>query len=143
MKEFPFYKQVTNKDCGITCLRMIAKYRGKSSDILTRKGLKKADNSGISLLQLKTNADLIGIKTFASRVPVNYLAKINLPLILHWNRNHFVILFEVVKNSYHIADPARGILALTQLELISHWKDDEYTNIDGGIVLGFFDSEYE
>ena len=139
MKEFPFYKQVNNKDCGMTCLRMIAKYYGKSSDILTISSLTKAHPKSMSLLQLKSNAESLGLKTSASRVPVNYLGKIDLPVILHWNRNHFVILFEVDKNSYHIADPARGVLILTQQELIPHWKDEEYTTKNGGIVLGFSD----
>jgi hypothetical protein len=29
-KKFPFYKQLDYRDCGATCLRMVAKYYGKT-----------------------------------------------------------------------------------------------------------------
>ena len=33
MSKFPFYKQLDGMDCGPTCLRMIAKYYGKTFSV--------------------------------------------------------------------------------------------------------------
>ena len=137
MKDFPYYKQVNNRDCGMTCLRMIAKYYGKSSDVLEMTSLTKAHRKGVDFSQLKNHAETIGLKVSANRMPIHTLTKVELPAIIPWNKNHFVVLIEISNGSYHIADPARGRITLSQQEFLPYWKDDGYTNKDGGIAMSF------
>jgi len=137
MKDFPYYKQVNNRDCGMTCLRMIAKYYGKSSDVLEMTSLTKAHRKGVDFQQLKNHAETIGFKVSANRMPIHALTKVDLPAIIPWNKNHFVVLIEINKNQYHIADPARGMITLSQQEFLPLWKDAEYSAKHGGAAMTF------
>ena len=46
LKNFPFYKQPDSKDCGPTCLKIIAKYYGKTLNIQTLRSLSETTREG-------------------------------------------------------------------------------------------------
>ena len=111
MAEFPFYKQHDAMQCGITCLRMVCKYFGKefSSDRLS--GICFATNEGVSILGISEAAEKIGLHTLCGKFKVEQLTEISLPCILHWNQNHFVVLYKKKKKKwFYIADPAQGLI---------------------------------
>ncbi len=63
MKSFPFYKQLDSMDCGPTCLRMIAKYYGKSYSLSFLREKCYIDKAGVSLKGISEAAELIGLRT--------------------------------------------------------------------------------
>ena len=63
MGKFPFYKQLDIMDCGPTCLRMIAKYYGKSYTLQELRRKTSITREGVSLLDLSRAAESIGFRT--------------------------------------------------------------------------------
>ena len=107
-------------DCGPTCLRMVAKYYGKFYSLPFLREKCYIDKAGVSLKGISEAAELIGFRTVAVKLPlfqesktISSLAEAPLPAILHWNQNHFIVLYKIGKKSVWIADPAAGRVELT------------------------------
>ena len=67
-------------------------------------------NEGISLLGIDNAAQKIGFKTVSGRLTVSALKLAVFPCILHWNQNHFVVLYKGKKGKvFYIADPGKGL----------------------------------
>jgi ATP-binding cassette subfamily B protein len=94
-KNFPFYKQPDSKDCGPTCLKIIAKHYGKTLNIQTLRNLSETTREGSNLLNISDAAESIGFKTLGVKLSVEKLHEAPLPCILHWNKNHYVVLYKV------------------------------------------------
>lgn len=127
-----FVRQRDAMLCGVSCLSMICKYYGKniSMDLLTN--LCKVTHSGISMLGLHQAALKLGFSTVAGKIDILQLS-IFLPCILHWNQNHFVVLYKIKANNFYIADPAKGLVRYSREEFQQHWignqTDDQLVGI--------------
>lgn len=76
----------------------------------------------MSLLGLSKVAQRLGFRTMNVSIPLVKLHDLPLPCILHWNQNHFVIIYRIDDHRrYYICDPAKGLLRLTEDEFLSHW----------------------
>ncbi len=88
---FPLFKQLDAMDCGATCLRMIAKWYGKTFDGKFLRELSYTGREGVSLAGLSRAAESIGFKTLAVKVDINFLIEVApSPCISDWNQSHFV-----------------------------------------------------
>ena len=95
-KAFPHFKQPDAKDCGPTCLRIIAKHYGKSLSLQQIRNLSETTREGSSLMGLSEAAESMGFKTLGVKINLQMLVEdAPLPCILHWNKNHFVVLYDV------------------------------------------------
>ena len=124
--KFPFYKQLDAMDCGPTCLRMIARYYGKKFSVQQLRDNSYIQRTGVNLLGLSEAAESIGFRTTGVRTTLSKLEQQSkLPCILHWDHNHFVVLYKVAKEfgrmRYYIADPAYGKLCYDEDGLKEHW----------------------
>lgn len=63
MKKFPNYRQAETKDCGPTCLKIIAKFYGKILDIQELRDCSETTRDGSNLLMLSDAAEKIGFRT--------------------------------------------------------------------------------
>ncbi|WP_196895237.1 peptidase domain-containing ABC transporter [Aureivirga marina] len=121
-KKFPFFKQLDYRDCGPTCLRMIAKHYGKtlSREFLREKaGITKI---GVTLGGIADAAEQIEMRTLGMRVSFQSLIEeIPLPCIVPWEQNHFVIVYETTKEKIFVADPAKNLVEYTHDEFIEKW----------------------
>ncbi|WP_293299334.1 peptidase domain-containing ABC transporter [Pedobacter sp. UBA4863] len=139
MKTFPFYKQPDQMDCGPTCLRMIAKHYGKNFSLQRLRDIAGINKEGVSLLGISEAAEKIGFRIMGSRLTLQQLTETDFPVILHWNQNHFVILFKIkttkANGVYHIADPAKGIIQYTETEFLKHWLSTHNNGHSQGIAL--------
>lgn len=137
MKKFPFYKQADSKDCGPTCLKIIAKYYGKTINIQDLRILSETTREGSNLLSLSEAAERLHFRTLAVKINLTSLKdEAPLPCILHWNKNHYVILYKIKNNIYYISDPAFGLLEYSQEEFLKLWignNANEHT--EEGITL--------
>ena len=68
MKSFPFYKQLDSMDSSPTCLRMIAKYYGKSYLLPFQREKCYIDKAGVNLKGISESAELIGLRTVLSNL---------------------------------------------------------------------------
>jgi ATP-binding cassette, subfamily B, bacterial len=81
---FKFYKQTDFKDCGSTCLRIIAKHYGKLISLQEIPEISETIREGTSLLKLSDAAEAMGFKTIGAKLSfVNLKQQAHLPLIVH------------------------------------------------------------
>jgi len=122
MLHFPFFHQPDAMLCGPTCLRMIAKYYGKSISLEKLQRLSETTRSGSSLQNIAYAAENIGFRTLGVKIDFKKLEEYApLPCIVHWNQNHFVVVYKIKKGVVYVADPGHGLLKYTTQEFISHW----------------------
>ncbi len=96
MPKFPFYAQPDQMDCGPTCLRMVAKYHGKSYSIQNLREKTQISREGVSLLGIAEAAEAIGMRSLAVKISLETLiTDVPLPCVVHWEQNHFVVVYEI------------------------------------------------
>ena len=136
MKKFPSYKQTEAKDCGPTCIKMIAKHYGKVINTQQLRDLSETTREGSSLLGLSEAAETIGFRTLGVKLSLDKLEEAPLPCILHWNNEHYVVLHKIKKNTLYNADPAHGRITYTQKEFIQQWiGNNASAKTEEGIAL--------
>ena len=140
MDVFPYYRQLDAMDCGPTCLRMIAKFYGKSYSLQTLRARSFISRNGVSMLGISDAAESIGFRTSGVRVSFEQLAEdVPLPCILHWNQSHFVVCYDVKKKkgqySFRIADPATQLVTYNELELKRCWLATKSDGEEKGTAL--------
>jgi len=152
MKSFPFYKQPDDKDCGPTCLRIIAKHYKKSIALQQIRTLAETTREGSGLLGLSNAAEALGFRTLG--VKINFttlLADAPLPCIVHWNKNHYVVVYKIDKaGKVYVSDPGYGLITYTKAEFIKYWiGENAHENTEEGIALvletspSFYTSDFE
>lgn len=88
------------------------------------------------MLGIEQAANAIGMHTLCARISISYFAKAQLPCILHWNQNHFVILYKIKKGKkFYIADPAKGLVTYTLEEFKQHWISTRSDGEDKGVAM--------
>ena len=150
MKKFTNYTQVDSKDCGPTCLKIISKHYGKTINIQVLRDFSETNREGSNLLFISDAAEKIGFRTLGIKLNLERLNEAPLPCVLHWNKNHYVVLYKIKKNKYFISDPAFGLLEYHPAELLKSWiGNNAYENTEEGIALlleptpKFFQSEFD
>lgn len=123
---FTFYRQHDAMQCGITCLKMVCKYYGREYSLDELSKLCSTSRAGVTLLGINEAASELGFRTFCGKPTIEQLTEAPLPAILHWNQNHFVVLYKVKKlrngkHRYYIADPGRDLLCYTDEEMQDYW----------------------
>ena len=139
--------QRDNMDCGPTCLAMIVEYFGRD---VNRDHLRECcalGKDGVSLLGISKAAEAIGLKTIGGRTSFDSLTQeFPLPCIVHWNQNHFVVVYKIKKRkglySIYVADPSKGLMTYTKEEFCKHWISTQTDGIEKGIALLFEPTEY-
>lgn len=145
MTKFPNYIQTESKDCGPTCLKIIAKFYGKILKIQDLRDYTETNRYGSNLLMLGDAAEKIGFRSISAKVDLNKLQEIPLPCILHWNKKHYVVLYNIssklsIQNKkgriYSISDPAIGLIEYSQEEFLKFWIGNNANEMtEEGIVL--------
>ncbi|MCY1510163.1 Lactococcin-G-processing and transport ATP-binding protein LagD [compost metagenome] len=122
-------------DCGPTCLRMIAKHYGKTFSLQRLRDICGLNREGVSLLGISEAAEKIGFRTTGARISPKELKEIDLPVILHWNQNHFVVLYRIKGGQYYIADPGKGLIRYDEKEFLNNWLSTKMDDLHFGILL--------
>lgn len=97
MKKFPIHIQHDAMLCGNTCLQMVAEYYGQKYSSEQMENICPATAEGVSMLAICRAAEQIGLHAICGRIAINDLINVQMPSILHWNQNHFVVLYKVKK----------------------------------------------
>ena len=118
---FPFLKQHDESDCGAACLGMICKYYKMPMGLNRLRDMCNVSRDGTSMAALAEAAETLGFVTRGVRTGYEALMRTELPAILHWEGNHFVVLYEINKKDVKIADPGLGIRRLARDEFEKSW----------------------
>ncbi len=152
MKLFPFYKQPDTKDCGPTCLRIVSKYYGKTIPLQQIRNLSETTREGSSLLGLSDAAENLGFRSLGVQIDFSTLVEeVPLPCIVHWNKQHFVVVYKIDKTGkIYISDPSYGLITYEKQEFIKFWiGENADENTEEGIALllettpSFFKNEFD
>ena len=123
MPRFPFVRQKDAMQCGAACLSSICRHYGKpySTRFISRFCQETA--TGVSLRALSMAAEHLGFDTMCVKIQKSAVADCNLPCILHWNQNHFVVLYKTnaARHKYYICDPGKGLTCLNEKEFDAAW----------------------
>lgn len=137
--KFPIYIQHDAMQCGIACLQMVCKFYGKQYSLAQLSELCFATNEGVSLLGISQAAEKLGLHTICGRATTEQLSKVQLPCIVYWNQNHFVILYKVKKcrkhTRYYVADPSKGRVEYLEKEFKEGWLSSQSKGEEKGIAM--------
>ena len=138
---FPFIQQPDSMECGATCLRMIAKYYGKEYSAETMQRLCLVTREGVSMLSISDAAEYLGFRTVCGRITLEKVVEQRpFPCILHWNQEHFVILYDVKtrrdgEHIFCIADPGKNLLQLDEDTVRNAWISTRTRGEEKGILM--------
>ncbi len=149
-RKFPFYKQTESKDCGPTCIKIIARHYGKVINTQKLRLLGETTRIGSSLLGLSEAAEKIGLRSLSIQLSFKNLVEAPMPFIAHWNKVHFVVVYKIKNGKVYVSDPALGLLIYTKEEFINSWignNADETTPEGIALMLEptpyFYQEEYD
>lgn len=101
-------RQAEAAECGLASLAMVANWWGHDVDLNALRRRFGVSSRGISLRTLMQTADAMGLAPRPLKVGLDGLSAIQLPAILHWDMNHFVVLERIAKGKAYILDPGLG-----------------------------------
>lgn len=131
--KFPFFKQLDYRDCGPTCLRMIAKNYGKTFSREFLRDKAGITRIGVTMAGIADAAEAIEMRTLGMRIALNSLVnEIPTPCIVPWRQKHFVVVYKTTKDKIYIADPAQGLLVYSHQDFLEAWTN---TSDKTGFVL--------
>ncbi|MFK3695915.1 peptidase domain-containing ABC transporter [Serratia bockelmannii] len=107
-KKVPVILQTEAAECGLACVAMISEYFGHGIDMISFRAKNPVTMRGMTLLDVMNAAATLKLITRPIKLELEYLSKISMPCILHWNMNHFVVLTEVRSGNLYINDPGSG-----------------------------------
>ncbi|MCF6407050.1 peptidase domain-containing ABC transporter [Chitinophaga filiformis] len=146
-KKFPRYKQSDAMDCGPTCLKMVAAHYGRQFPLQYLRELSKSTRQGVTVADLVAAGESLGFKTFPAELPFTVLSeKAPLPCILHWEKQHFVVLHSITATHAYVADPAVGrTITYTKEQFLKAWRKEEESTSGRALFLeptaGFYAQE--
>ena len=135
MRRFPLILQRDAIQCGVSCLQMICKYYGQSYSFEEFEKICFPTVEGISLLGIKDAAETVGLSTTCCQLSLHALKRISFPCILHWNQNHFVVLYKYKRGKFYIADPGIGKTEYLEKEFVKYWSFDHQNSNMGTCLL--------
>jgi ATP-binding cassette, subfamily B, bacterial CvaB/MchF/RaxB len=108
LRQLPVIRQTEATECGLACLAMISSYHGHRIDLNTLRRRYPVSLKGVTLRALIQVASQMGLASRAVRFELDHLRQLNLPTIVHWDMNHFVVLKSVTRRGIVVHDPASG-----------------------------------
>lgn len=122
LHRFPVDYQMDSQDCGPACLKIIAKHFGRFYSLQYLRDRCGITNQGISLLDLSTGAESIGLRTLAIKCTVaDVVNQVPFPAIIFWKESHFIVVYHANKKYIWVSDPAKGRVKYTHEEFRAGW----------------------
>jgi ABC-type bacteriocin/lantibiotic exporter with double-glycine peptidase domain/CRP-like cAMP-binding protein len=114
-------RQIDEVDCGAACLGMICRYFGRKVSLPRIRELCHTATDGTSLKAISRAATELGLAARALKISLCNLPSMRLPAIVHWEGNHWIVLYDVNERFVRVADPARGLRKLPRREFEANW----------------------
>jgi ATP-binding cassette subfamily B protein len=120
-RRYPSFIQQSAADCGAACLVMIGLYWGKRLSINRLRDIANVSRQGASMRGVAAAAESMGFLSRPVKASLDQLAKQKLPAIAHWERKHYIVVYEINRKYVIVGDPAVGQRALTHADFKAGW----------------------
>lgn len=138
-KRFPFIRQFDSSDCALACIKMLCKYYNINDNSEIDDYVSYISNDGISLEAVVELARRNEFHAECGKIDLKNLVESTIqPCILYWNKNHYVVLYKVIKGKklyFKLADPAKGKIIVPLEEFKKSWIIGNNKNDSYGIVI--------
>lgn len=137
LRPFPWVRQRDSMQCGVACLTMVCRHFGMTVGTEYLDTICGGGAAGISIRGLEVTARGLGFDTMCVCTSLEKLRQADLPVILHWNQNHFVVLYRISGNGrrFHISDPAKGRYTVSEAEFSGKWLSTTRDGIRKGVMM--------
>lgn len=119
----PYVEQVQTTECGLCCVAMLLKFYGSHYKLNELREYFDVGRDGTSFLQLKKLLETLNFDTKALKCKLEFLPNVELPAIILWENNHFVILESISKKKAVIVDPNFGRRSMQISEFKSSYSN--------------------
>jgi len=120
-RHVPVILQTEATECGLACLAMVAVALGLDTDLPSLRLRFGVSRKGANFEGLVRVAAALGLDSRPLKLDLHNLPELQLPCILHWDMNHFVVLKSVAARRIVVHDPAVGVRAFTRDEFAQHF----------------------
>jgi HlyB family type I secretion system ABC transporter len=120
-RTFPHVRQVDETDCGAACLAMVCRHFGRRVSQARIRQLTHTSLDGTSLRDICHAATELGLAARSVKASPESLDTMPLPAIVHWEGNHWVVLYDIDDRHARIADPATRLIKLKRAEFETKW----------------------
>ena len=122
IRKFEHVAQIDEMDCGAASLGMICRHFGRKVSLTRIRQLCHTSTDGTSLKAMCRAATELGLAARALKVSLRNLPAMPLPAIIHWEGNHWMVLYDVNEKFVRVADPALGIRKIPRKEFEMNWS---------------------
>ena len=113
--------QIDEMDCGAACLGMICRHFGRKVSLARIRQLCHTATDGTSLKAISRAATELGLAARPLKISLRNLPLMPLPAIVHWESNHWIVLYDVDDQLVRVADPALGLRKVSRREFETKW----------------------
>src|SRR6201998_989875 len=121
IRKIEHIQQIDEMDCGAASLGMICRHFGRKVSLARIRQLCHTATDGTSLKALVRAATELGLAARALKVSLRNLPMMPLPAIVHWEGNHWIVLYDVDPEFVRVADPGLGLRKLPRSEFEGKW----------------------
>jgi ATP-binding cassette, subfamily B, bacterial len=107
-RKVPVVLQLSSVECGAACLAMITGYFGRKTRLEECRAILDPGRDGATGRTIAAAGRQFGLRVRGLSLDLKDLAGVDLPCIVHWNGNHFVVLESWTSGRVEIVDPAWG-----------------------------------
>ncbi len=122
IRRFQHIEQIDEMDCGAASLGMICRHFGRKVSLARIRQLCHTATDGTSLKALCRAATELGLAARALKVSLRNLPLMPLPAIVHWEGNHWMVLYDVADTYVKVADPALGLRKIARKDFEQNWS---------------------
>ena len=122
IRHFPHVQQIDEMDCGAASLGMVCRHFGRDVSLAHIRQLCHTARDGTSLKAICHAATELGLAARALKVSLRNLPLLPLPAIIHWEGNHWMVLYDVADSHVRVADPALGLRRIARAEFEAKWS---------------------
>jgi len=122
IRRFPHLWQIDEMDCGATSLAIVCRHFGKDIGLARIRQLVHTSLDGASLRAICEAANELGLAARAVKASMSNIDQIPLPAIVHWEGNHWVVLYDVDGDGMKVSDPGAGKRKISRATFARNWS---------------------
>ncbi len=120
LSRFPAIRQL-GMECGSTAIAIICKYYGAPNLQIPLAHHIAMGQDGINLQKIIEVFGDLGFEAEAYQLTYDDLELMELPFIVHYNINHFIVVYEMGDTYVKASDPDKGLVRMKKTEFIDKW----------------------
>jgi HlyB family type I secretion system ABC transporter len=122
IRKIDHIEQIDEMDCGAASLGMICRHFGRKVSLARIRQLCHTSTDGTSLKAICRAATELGLAARALKMSLRNLSLMPLPAIVHWESNHWMVLYDIASTYVKVADPALGLRKIPREEFERSWS---------------------